>query len=812
MKQKDHSIRRLCILWAGFLLCIGVSPSFFACSFGDTARIAGDKAQGRSISSDSSKQDAWAPDLLKPKEADIYKVKGSYLYYLHPQKGFQIFDLQNPAKPQILAHLPVYGVPIEMFLEGNTAYLFVHQPPHIRVSDRNIPQDKAPDTQLFIIDIETPEQPSILRKLTLEGYVRQGLSRRLGPNLYVVSEKANKDGATIQVHRFDVSEPKNTKLLQSYTLPSLEQKRLLDSSNAQQDAGVASPIHEGDPEMLPKAQETRPLRFLGTAITMTSRYLIIAENWEVQTTYETLEQQYIRDRGSFGCFANSGEVRQVGYFANTVEIKHNQAVISVLDLQREDKDLRVLSRFPVDGAITDQFKQSVVTKPGTQTPLYLGILRRQQLHSNEDKIWTEGKNIATSIDLADPQAPKSLHEIPFGKPKEAVRASLFDPDRKVFYAITATGDVKQKNVGAKETQNEIDRAKRAREVVRSPFPLLDPLYAIGYENPKKLTILSEVDELNGDINLFRPLEGGKFLIAVGRDTSDSCTGFDKGTQALRTSVNLIDARNLKKLRLIQRKCVQVGNSKLITSQIEFHRDQAHKMIGLHLEKGLSMISVPVLFQEKRTDKPSLFKTAVGLMRWDLKRYDDTKDETQQNVLESLGSWIHPQGEVKRTFFLQLPQQGELKRTLVNLSDDVLALVDMDDPKQPQALGQLAINERIEGVTRVGKDIWIEYVRYPSSSTPQELPDDRWFLRIRRLGEKGPKHILREIELPRGTQSILRWKKPSRGLSNSTKGQPFSNELRHLRLEQARESEASRTSQASQSHRIASRLRGIPRNR
>ena len=77
------------------------------------------------------------------------------------------------------------------------------------------------------------------------------------------------------------------------------------------------------------------------------------------------------------------------------------------------------------------------------------------------------------------------------------------------------------------------------------------------------------------------------------------------------------------------------------------------------------------------------------MRWDLKRYDDTKDETQQNVLESLGSWIHPQGEVKRTFFLQLPQQGELKRTLVNLSDDVLALVDMDDPKQPQALGQLA---------------------------------------------------------------------------------------------------------------------------
>ena len=81
-----------------------------------------------------------------------------------------------------------------------------------------------------------------------------------------------------------------------------------------------------------------------------------------------------------------------------------------------------------------------------------------------------------------------------------MRGSAFDPDRKVAYAITAQR--------------------------------IDPLYALGFANRADLQMLSEIDGLSGDMSVFRLVGDKKFLLAVGQDNSDTCTGFqDAGTAA-----------------------------------------------------------------------------------------------------------------------------------------------------------------------------------------------------------------------------------------------------------------------------------------
>jgi len=54
------------------------------------------------------------------------------------------------------------------------------------------------------------------------------------------------------------------------------------------------------------------------------------------------------------------------------------------------------------------------------------------------------------------------------------------------------------------------------------------------------------------------------------------------------------------------------------------------------------------------------------MAWDLTKYDDTKDPTQQTVLQNYGTFIHPNGEVRRTIVFGHQATGQ--RMMVNLSD------------------------------------------------------------------------------------------------------------------------------------------------
>jgi hypothetical protein len=69
------------------------------------------------------------------------------------------------------------------------------------------------------------------------------------------------------------------------------------------------------------------------------------------------------------------------------------------------------------------------------------------------------------------------------------------------------------------------------------------------------------------------------------------------------------------------------------------------------------------------------------MAWDLTKYDDTKDPTQQTVLQNYGTFIHPNGEVRRTIVFGHQATGQ--RMMVNLSDTHASIASLQNLANPQ---------------------------------------------------------------------------------------------------------------------------------
>ena len=129
---------------------------------------------------------------------------------------------------------------------------------------------------------------------------------------------------------------------------------------------------------------------------------------------------------------------------------------------------------------------------------------------------------------------------------------------------------------------------------------IDPLYALGFANRADLRKLSEIDGLSGDMTVFRLVGDKKFLLAVGQDASASCTGFQdgQGWQPTKMAVSLIDVQDLNRIRLVQRQCVAVKNADWIGSDVTQNLDQAHKMLGMHSDGDVNVITVPVYYSKR----------------------------------------------------------------------------------------------------------------------------------------------------------------------------------------------------------------------
>lgn len=621
----------------------------------------GAQSDGATAEKDNSGVQSGAPQGRNAavEEADIYRVDNNTLFYLNTYKGFVIYNLDDPKKPKRLSKLPVYGYPIEMFVSGKTVYALLRDALYLTQVDGSLKFERHNVSQLVAIDISDLTKPKVLKTIDIIGELREGVSRKIENTIYVVSNLPRYyyygwGGSTSDqkeqawVYSFNVADPKN---------PALVEKLQIFE-------GGSVDVQD------PKTQSYYSRYFNNVTISATSNALMVVENWW-KSSYSNSNTG---EPSSGGGSTPSKEPAEADAGMSTPDASDQdrsdvkpwcgsyssaqEAVVSIIDISDPQGKIKLHTKFQTVGQLSDQFKQTYIFDEKTQKGTYLGMFARQEWSSQNCEGSQLTKNTLEAWDISDGANPVQIDALDFGKPNETIRGSVFDAERRVAFAITAER--------------------------------IDPLYAISFADPANLKVESAVDGLSGDMNVFRFIGDKKFLLAIGRDNSETCTGFgdpSTGWWSANIAVSIIDVQDLGKIRLVQRQCVAVQNAQWVNSEINWNLDQAHKLIGMHSDEEANVITVPVSYWKENQQNDwywGQYETAVGMMTWDLTAYDPTKSEKEQSVLQNFGTVVHPQGEVRRTivFTHKGATEAQDRRKVLNLSDTHLSLVDIQDLKNP----------------------------------------------------------------------------------------------------------------------------------
>ena len=627
-------------------------------------------------STDSSKTPAAPPvvpggRVADVQEADVYRIQNGKLYLLNTYRGFLVYDISNTQKPVRLSHLPVYGYPVEMFVENNTVYALLSDSLYLTQINGQLQFQRRNTSQIVTIDISDPANPKLLQAQDLAGQLREGVSRKIENSIYVVSyqpsgywyygwgpQNGQQPNEQAWVYSFDASTPSNLK--------QVGQIKVFEGGSTSTYDSTTGESHSRNSN--------------GVTLSATSNAIMVVQNWY---TYDSVPGVPVYTSGS----PDAGIASYTcGSYKND-----QQSVVSVDDVSDPAGTIRVAATFTTEGAVGDQFKQTYVYDAAANTGTYLGIFARSQWIGSNCNYTQQTQNTLEAWNIVGDGTAKQLSSVDFGKPNETVRGSYFDVDRKVAFAITARS--------------------------------MDPMYSISFADRNNLKILSAIDGLSGDMDLFRPVENGQYLLAVGRDTGTACASYVSGTDAgssssSQISVSLIDVRDLSKIRLVQRKCLDIANSGWVSSNVTWNLDQAHKMIGLESDGATNVLTVPVSYSVQDTSNAWYwyrYETAVGIMSWDLGQYQDTLPPEQQNVISTHGHFVHPNGQVNRSVIFT---QGAAKqREMLNISDTYLSLANIQNLDNPTLDAVVEVAAADQQVYRFG-DYVVEEVALPSNDYSQ----------------------------------------------------------------------------------------------
>lgn len=657
----------------------------FGAEGGPGSSVADGAARGNAAGGPTSTTAPMAPPsgrMGTVEEADIYRVDKNRLFYLNTYRGFVIYDLNDPKNPKRISRLPVYGYPVEMFVSGNTVYALLREALYLTQTAGKLEFQRHNVSQLVAIDITDLANPKVLKTVDIIGELREGVSRKIDDTIYVVSYipqyyywgwRYELEGAAPQ---------KEQAWVYSFNVADRTDLKLVEKLKIFEGGSVS------DEDPVTGGTVTRS--FSSVAISATSNTLMVVENWYLNSWTPGASS-----RGMYEC----------GSWAND-----QRAVVSLVDISDPTGDIALHTRFQTRGSLGDQFKQTYVYDEGSGSATYYGIFARQAWDSTncQSKFFTQ--NALESWDVTDGAAPVRLDTLDFGKQDEVVRGSAFDVDRKVVYAITAQA--------------------------------IDPLYALSFADPTNLTVRSLIDGLSGDMTLFRLVEGNQFLVGIGRDNSQTCSGFqgNEMRRGVNMAVSLIDVRNLDAIKLVQRQCVTVANSDWVSSEVAWNLDQAHKMIGMHSDGTTNVITVPVSYYKQTQDSSWWWyhwETAVGLMAWNVAAYDPAKKPTEQTVIKNYGTFLHPNGEVRRSIVFT-HQGATAQRMMVNLSDTHISVANLQDLANPKQESIVEVAPYVSQLYAFGNHI-VERIDEATQNGPsqQGLTEFRVKLAAGNAGEAAP---------------------------------------------------------------------------
>jgi hypothetical protein len=134
-------------------------------------------------------------ETAKPRdvvEPDVIRRDGNILYVLNQYRGLTLVDLGEPQiagfgipKPKVLAQVPTYGYPRDLYIQDGRAYVMVGYANEYKTDGTKISFSVA--SKLYVVDIADPAHASVLASFDLNGDLVD--SRLVGDVLYAVCAK-----------------------------------------------------------------------------------------------------------------------------------------------------------------------------------------------------------------------------------------------------------------------------------------------------------------------------------------------------------------------------------------------------------------------------------------------------------------------------------------------------------------------------------------------------------------------------------------------------------------------------------------------
>ena len=141
-------------------------------------------------SSDMDDDAGGGEDVREVEEADLVKVIGNTLFVLNSYRGLLTIDISDPENAHISGQCSVIGYPVEMYVVDFLAIITVRTNYNFwyrywdfkELSDDEDNAEGTIGTMIYIVNVEDPRNPRILKIVELEGFPAE--SRRVGHVIY----------------------------------------------------------------------------------------------------------------------------------------------------------------------------------------------------------------------------------------------------------------------------------------------------------------------------------------------------------------------------------------------------------------------------------------------------------------------------------------------------------------------------------------------------------------------------------------------------------------------------------------------------
>jgi hypothetical protein len=321
-------------------------------------------------------------DTREVVEPDVIRREGNLLYVLNQYRGLSVVDLDTE---EILAQVPTYGLPRDLYVVGERAYVLVGYAHQVYAEGGMM--HASTSSRLYVINVADPAAAAVLGEpFDLEGDFVD--SRLVGDVLYAVNAHYN------WYYEYDDEFPEDD-VVTDEVMPDGDMM--------------------GDDAVSVDAEPTRGMWTKEA----------ISESWVSSVSVADPENIHVVDEQSFEGYGNIIQATQDAIFVASTEWGELDAPtttnIIYVDISDPAGAIVVGDTVAVPGWVADRFKMDA----------YNGVLRVVS-HSG----WGEERMVyITTVDLSDPQALAILGETTLEDAAgESLFATRFDGDR--VYIVT----------------------------------------------------------------------------------------------------------------------------------------------------------------------------------------------------------------------------------------------------------------------------------------------------------------------------------------------------------------------------------------